>query len=123
MDIDRENIMFYIVAVIALFVAVMYTRGAVIKVAAITCKDLVEYEVAEIQEQLEIEIERNRELEALNVELKNVQWRLEEINKRQKEIIFVQKQLINQIKNRINEDECGDFTGNMHYDAFKNKAI
>ena len=42
MDIDRENIMFYIVAVIALFVAVMYTRGAVIKVAAIRLENTYE---------------------------------------------------------------------------------
>lgn len=83
MDTNGEKATFYMVAIIALLAVVIYMREAMIDVA----KDLVEHETTEIQEQLEIEIERNRELERSNLELQIANGRLEEMSKQQKAII------------------------------------
>lgn len=82
-----EKITFYVVAIIALLFAVKYTQESTIYNLAEECKSLVEHEKVEIQEQLDLEIERNIELESSILQLQLENQRLEEINKHQEVMI------------------------------------
>ena len=82
---NSEELTFYVVAIIALLVTVIYTRDGVIEAAAIAHQELIRQERAQLQEQLNLEIERNSVLELLNSQLQTENQRLSERNRRQKQ--------------------------------------